>query len=178
MGKDKATLPFGEDTILNRLITSLQQEDLPYVVVSSLLHHQDLKAPIIPDYQDNCGPLSGLMAGINYFSTEWVMVVSCDMPFYTPSLVDDLALHTQGHDAVIPVYENKAHYLCGLYRLTCLPMMEERLSNGNLAINKLLEKLNVKWVNMDHYSAPTFMNMNSADDYQEALTLLKKLPND
>jgi molybdenum cofactor guanylyltransferase len=175
MGHDKATLPFGKSTVINHLIATINRADHPFVVVSSLPQHQNSSGIVIQDNKLNGGPLSGIVAGLQHFNSEWAMVVSCDMPFYSAQIVEDLMANSNGFDAVIPVYAGKSYYLYGLYKRSNLVVMEEGLTKGKLAVRKVLEKINVHWMDANHYDEHYFLNMNTYEEYLQALTLLKKL---
>jgi molybdenum cofactor guanylyltransferase len=175
MGSDKASLPFAETTVLNYLIEAVKKSNHPYVVVSSLPEHDLIAESIIGDVLPDSGPLSGILSGMTYFSSDWVVVLSCDMPFYEAQLIEEMSNSTQGYDAVIPVHANKSYYLYGLYSAKCRSVIEEQMNKGELAVKKLLEKLKVNQFNADRYPATIFINMNSPDDYKEALTLLQNI---
>ncbi len=49
-------------------------------------------APVWPDRQSGyCGPLAGLLSGLEYCPTPWLLTVPCDAPLFPPDLAPRLA---------------------------------------------------------------------------------------
>ncbi len=87
MGSDKANLLLGEQTLLQRVIATMQQV-FPHVIVSVRQPRPEIDLPQVCDEQSGGGPLAGLAAGLGHIATPWAFVVACDMPFVEPA--DDL----------------------------------------------------------------------------------------
>ena len=95
MGSDKANLLLGGQTLLQRVIATMQ-EIFPHVIVSVRQLRPEIDLPQVCDEQPGdgmpgAGPLAGLVAGLGYITTPWAFAVACDMPFVAPALVEQLA---------------------------------------------------------------------------------------
>ena len=92
MGSDKANLLLGEQTLLQRVIATMQKI-FPQVIVSVRQPRPEIDLPQVCDEQPNdrmpgAGPLAGLAAGLGHVTTPWAFVVACDMPFVVPAMVE------------------------------------------------------------------------------------------
>src|SRR6187200_1491424 len=84
MGSPKALLPFGAETMLQRVVRLLATSVSPIVVVSAPEQSlPDLPADVIGtrDEQEGRGPLEGLRAGLKALpgASEIAYVTSCDV---------------------------------------------------------------------------------------------------
>ena len=59
------------------------------------------------DTLNGVGPLSGFLSGLEHASFAFSLVIGCDMPFVTESVVNLLfEIASTGYDAVVPRWEN------------------------------------------------------------------------
>ena len=92
MGSPKAMLPFGDQTLLQRVITCVENVCPSIVVVAA----KDQPLPDLPesvvvvrDSVEGQGPLEGIRVGLKALpqTTTVAYVTSCDVPFLKPSFV-------------------------------------------------------------------------------------------
>src|SRR5881398_3639726 len=92
MGTSKALLPFGPETMLQRVVRILQDVVSPIVAVAAV--NQPL--PTLPsdvivtrDEEEGRGPLEGLRAGLKALpeTVDSAYVTSCDVPLLVPDFV-------------------------------------------------------------------------------------------
>src|ERR1700756_5663993 len=122
MGRPKAWLPFGGETMLQRVRRLLGEVVQPIAVVAA----PDQDVPPLPadvivvrDEERGRGPLQGLAAGLGALRgrAEAAYVSSCDVPFLRPSFVRRL-IDLMG-DAVVcvPRVGDHHHPLAAVYRV-------------------------------------------------------------
>ena len=145
MGRDKAALPFNGETLLQRVIGSVQPQ-FSQTLVSVRELRTDVVLPQICDTQADGGPLVGLVSALDAVTTPWVFVVACDMPFVAPALIAHLASLRAGHQAVIPSVHEHAQPLAAFYARSCLPMLRQSLAGGNKSLIAALKNLDVRYV--------------------------------
>src|SRR4051812_49455108 len=93
MGAPKATLPFGPETMLQRVVRLLATTVAPIVVVAAREQSlPSLAEPVIVarDERDERGPLEALRAGLKALpeSISAAYVTSCDVPLLVPAFVE------------------------------------------------------------------------------------------
>ena len=119
MGSDKANLLLGEQTLLQRVIATMQQV-FPHVIVSVRQLRSGLDLPQVCDELSGGGPLAGLAAGLDHITTPWAFMVACDMPFVEPGMIELLAGYRLQYQAVVPVVHGHPQPLAAFYAGSCL----------------------------------------------------------
>jgi molybdopterin-guanine dinucleotide biosynthesis protein A len=150
MGSDKANLLLDGQTLLQRVIATMQ-EIFPHVVVSVRQPRPEIDLPQVCDEQSGdgmpgAGPLAGLAAGLGHITTPWAFAVACDMPFVVPALVEQLAKHRPDHQAVVPVVQGFPQPLAAFYAGSCLPVMRDNLAGQDGSLRGALSWLDVCYV--------------------------------
>lgn len=119
MGSDKATLRFGPETLLERVVRIVSYAVADVVVVAR--PGQDLPelpggVRVVRDETLDRGPLGGLAPGLRASRADAVFAVACDAPFVRPAVVRLLFERLGEGDAAIAETEGFLHPLCAVYR--------------------------------------------------------------
>ncbi|MDQ6692025.1 MAG: molybdenum cofactor guanylyltransferase, partial [Candidatus Dormibacteraeota bacterium] len=164
MGTPKALLPVGESTLLEWLHSRLAG-GFDEVLVSA--NNRDLVPAglaMIPDRRPGSGPLAGIEAGLMAARNDALVVVACDMPRVTPSLLAGLVSASAGHDAAVPRVGGRAEPACACYRRSALGAVSRALDEGRRGAAEVLTELRVRW--LDELDPELFWNLNTPADYQ------------
>jgi len=148
MGIDKADLQLGGQTLLQRVIATMQQV-FPHVIVSVRQRRSNIELPQVCDEHLNVGPLAGLVAGLGRVSTPWAFAVACDMPFIEPAWVEWLGKYRSTHQAVVPVAQGHPQPLAAFYAGNGLAILNECLSKHDKSLRGALQMLDVCYVEED-----------------------------
>src|SRR5262249_40953159 len=106
MGSSKALLPFGNETMLQRVVRLLGTVVTPLVVVAAPEQSLPQLPPAVTitrDEREGRGPLEGLRAGLKALpaNVEAAYVTSCDVPLLLPGFVQQM-IHLLGdHDIAV-----------------------------------------------------------------------------
>ena len=178
MGTPKALLPFGPETMLQRVVRILQDVVSPIVAVAAI--NQPLPAlpsdvMVTRDEQEGRGPLEGLRAGLKALpiDVECAYVTSCDVPLIEPGFIRQMLELARGYDIAVVEIEGFAHPLSAVYRRTVLPYVEELLAANRLRPAFLFDEVRTRRVRPEQITADpelrTLRNLNTREDYQQAL---------
>jgi molybdopterin-guanine dinucleotide biosynthesis protein A len=180
MGTAKATLPFGAETMLQRVVRLLATTVSPIVAVAA--RDQDL--PALPadvivarDEREARGPLEGLRAGLKALpqAVEAAYVTSCDVPLLEPAFVAHMRELMGDHDiAVMEMIDGFTHPLSAVYRRSVLPYVESLLAQDRLRPVFLFDAVRTRRVSPDEMRVAdpdlrTLRNLNTREDYEAAL---------
>ena len=180
MGVDKAALEIGGRTIIEIAAHALSKICEGRISIAGGPRNF---APSLPAYTDEVpelGPLSGLRTALSNGNSEWVAVLSCDMPFVTTEVFEQLASITEiGADAVVPVQpDGLTQPLCALYRRSAVYSVDKDLIEGeDRSMRALLSHIHVRYVSFSTFkdlpnSEHLFVNINTPDDYEKVKNLL------
>jgi molybdenum cofactor guanylyltransferase len=178
MGSSKALLPFGSETMLQRVVRLLGEVVEPMVVVAAV----DQELPVLPreviisrDEREARGPLEGLRAGLKALPPEVdaAYVTSCDVPLLVPEFVRQMLELARGYDVAVMEIDGFTHPLSAVYRRSTLPFVEELLAQDRLRPLFLFEAVQTRRVRPEEMTADpglrTLRNLNTREDYEHAL---------
>jgi molybdopterin-guanine dinucleotide biosynthesis protein A len=183
MGRDKATLPFGPELMLARVVRLVGEvvEPANIVVVAApeqVLPPLPATVAIARDLYRERGPLEGLAAGLRQFAgrVDAAYATACDVPLLAPAFVAKMFELLGDHDIAVPRDGEHHHPLAAVYRTTVLPHVERLLSADRLRPRFLFDEVNTREVNVEQLRAvdpqlSTLQNLNYEADYQAALAV-------
>ena len=181
MGTSKALLPFGPETMLQRVVRLLDSVVSPIVVVAAT--GQEL--PLMPegvlvtfDERQGRGPLEGLRAGLTALppGVDAAYVTSCDVPLLVPGFVVEMIGFARDHDIAVMEIDGFPHPLSGVYRRTVLSHVEDLLAHDRLRPVFLYDLVDTRKVQPHEITSDpdlrTLSNLNTPEEYQAALRRL------
>jgi molybdopterin-guanine dinucleotide biosynthesis protein A len=179
MGSSKALLPFGPETMLQRVVRLLREVVSPIVIVAAVGQQlPDLPSDVIVAYDEHegRGPLEALRAGLKALPhhVDAAYVTSCDVPLLVPKFVRQMLDLVQGYDVAVMEIDGFTHPLSAVYRRATLPFVEHLLSQDRLRPAFLFEAVNTRRVRPEEMTAAdpdlrTLRNLNTREDYERAL---------
>ena len=180
MGVSKAFLPFGAETMLQRVVRLLSTIVSPVVVVGSpqqTLPELPAAVTVTRDEREGRGPLEGLRAGLKALpiAVDVAYVTSCDVPLLVPGFVRRMIELLGEHDIAIMEIDGFSHPLSAVYRRSTLPHVEALLAADRLRPVFLFEVVRTRRVKLAEVitvdpSLLTLKNLNNRADYLEALS--------
>jgi molybdopterin-guanine dinucleotide biosynthesis protein A len=180
MGSPKALLPFGPETMLQRVVRLLATVVSPIVVVAApeqTLPELPASVVITRDEREGRGPLEGLRAGLKALPREVdvAYVTSCDVPLLVPGFVQRMLELLGEHDVAVMEIDTCPHPLSAVYRRSTLPSIEALLAADRLRPVFLFEAVKTRRVTPVELASAdpgllTLRNLNNRADYLEALS--------
>jgi molybdenum cofactor guanylyltransferase len=179
MGRSKAWLPFGPETMLQRIVRVMGEVVESIIVVAA--PNQQLpklsKSVIIAhDDRPNLGPLSGFAAGLAVLKGRATVAYlsSCDVPFLLPAFVRRVVQRLGSAQICLPEVGGHSHPLAAAYGIDVLPAARALLAEGQLRLLSLADRLPVTILTTDDFAdvdptCSSLRNVNSPDEYEAAL---------
>jgi len=179
MGVPKATLPFGDEAMLQRVVRLLGEVVSPIVVVAA----REQSLPPLPDTvmitrdeREAKGPLEGIRAGLSSLppSIDAAYITSCDVPLLAPAFVQRMIELMGDHDIAVMEVDGFPHPLSAIYRRNTLPHVESLLASDRLRPVFLFDAVRTRRVKPEEMTAVdpelrTLRNLNTPEDYRAAL---------
>ena len=187
MGSPKALLPFGDETMLQRVVRLLGSVVSPLVVVAA----PDQSLPELPaavsvtrDEREGRGPLEGLRAGLKGLpaTVDAAYVTSCDVPLLVPAFALRMIDLMGDADIAVMEIDGFPHPLSAVYRRSTLPHVEKLLAEDRLRPVFLFDAVKTRRVRPEEMISVdpqllTLRNLNTREDYEQALeAALKRRP--
>jgi len=175
MGLPKATLPFGPELMIHRVLRLLGEVVDPLVVVAA----PDQQLPVLPtnvtivrDRHEGVGPLEGLRAGLSSIRDQApaAYATGCDVPLLQPRFVQYLIDCLQDHQVAVPFDGKFYQPLAAVYRTDVLSEIETLLRDGRMRPVYLYDNVDTRRVPVSELETldpglGTLANANRPEDY-------------
>jgi molybdopterin-guanine dinucleotide biosynthesis protein A len=181
MGQDKSAMPFGDETMLERVARILGGICDEVMVVGKADQRAPAGAVVVHDPIEDQGPLAGIAAGLAVSTTDLNLVVACDMPLINPVVLQRMVTMIDDHDACVAVADGHASALCGVYRSRIAQDAQALLDTGERRVMQLLDAVKTKRVDAALFRAidpnlDTFLSVDTPEKYADALRLADPRP--
>lgn len=176
MGRDKALLELGKDTLLSHVCLVARECTAQTYVISPWIEKyqhflppgcQPVKEQLVLNATSNT-PLIGFAQGIKLVKTEWVLLLACDLPHLSSSQVKQwlLALTTvlPAEIALLPRSPKGWEPLCGFYRQDCALVLEEYIQGGGKSFQRWLQRYHVRELAISDRHC--LFNCNTPEDWE------------
>jgi molybdopterin-guanine dinucleotide biosynthesis protein A len=179
MGRPKLSLPFGHETLLQRVVRILAEVADPIVVVAA----PEQEVPPLPagveivrDPQEGLGPLAGLATGLESLQPRAPLVYAsaCDVPLLRPEFVREVIARLGEHDLAIPRDGEFQHPLAAVYRTRLAPLLRELIASGRRRPLDLIDRCDAVRIDVAELRKvdprlDSLRNLNTPDEYRAAL---------
>lgn len=175
MGRDKASLPAGDGTLIEHLARRLAPVVAETIVAGGSARCNLPGVTMVDDRYPGLGPLAGMHAGLEAARYPRVWVVGCDLPDTDPRLASLLYGLAGDYDAVVPRIDGEPQGVCAVYDRALASRIESLLAAGERRLKMLLAASNVRYVASEELRVVdpelrSFRNINTPADYQAWLT--------
>lgn len=176
MGRPKAWLPIGTETMLERVVRQVGAAVEPVVAVAAV--DQDLPAvdvEIVRDALPERGPMQGLLAGLQALQgrVEAAFVASCDLPFLEPRLICQLIDLLGERVACVPRVKGFLHPLTAVYRIEIIDIVQRLLNEDRRAMTAIFDAAPTRIVEAEEIvEVHSFRNINDPHQYEAIQKLL------
>jgi molybdopterin-guanine dinucleotide biosynthesis protein A len=146
MGRDKASLDFGGEPLLARVVRRVREVADDVVLVAR--EGQELPAGFeaARDPAEGLGPLAGIAVGLAAVRGARALVVACDMPLVQAALARRLFELSGGVDACVPVVDGYPVPTCAIYARSAAARARELLALRELRPRAFLESVKTRYV--------------------------------
>ncbi len=184
MGADKASLRFGDATLLDLALRHMAQ--VADEIAISFAADGEPPTPLHPlppmpvewvrDNEAYRGPLFGLLHGFRELAghTERLVVMPVDMPFLNSAWLRRLLDGMEGHQACAFRWQGYTNALTAAYRADLLPRLESLVAQGKQRPFALLDGLDAPILEVEALWPPSdgpspMLDTDTPEDYRAAL---------
>jgi molybdopterin-guanine dinucleotide biosynthesis protein A len=184
MGADKALLRIGEDEppLISRVIERISAISPDIKIIGNGRRSYDqFGIPVVEDRFGDAGALGGLATALDSANTSRVLVVSCDMPFLSVSLIQWMSAMHSRYDVLVPTTstsmsgKSQTVYqpLHAIYDRSCLQVVANALARGERALHSfysdvLVLEVTTAWARAFDPGLWTFFSVNTREDLMTA----------
>ena len=164
MGRDKAELVLGGETLIERQTAKLKRLGIADIMLSG--YHKELEGTrLVPDLIPHKGPLSGIHACLLAAEHRACLAVSVDVPLLPEKLLEELIEAHEGGITIACHGEGKLEPLMAVYDCSLAAAAEEILHSEKTAMMKLLKHAEVKQVRYEG-DEDLLANCNTPEEFE------------
>jgi molybdopterin-guanine dinucleotide biosynthesis protein A len=174
MGRDKAALSLGDETLLERQLRLLDQIGVSQKLVLGRREHPH-RAPdsvFVADAAGFAGPIAGLLAAIDKMDTSHLLVLAVDLPRLTaraPQALRELCTESAGS---VPCRDHAFEPLVAIYHRSAACTLRAQATAGRFGIQEWMcgavARGEMRIWDIPEVLAPEFLNCNSPADWARA----------
>jgi molybdenum cofactor guanylyltransferase len=170
MGRDKAFVEFGGQTLLGRALAVVGGLCDQVMIAGDPVVFAKYGSAVA-DVFPGCGPLAGIHAALVASPAELNLMLAVDMPFVSGELLRFLFAAAEGSDAfvTVPRTGRGLQPLCAVYRREFSVIAEQALGAGKYKIDAAFAGVSVRVIEENElaaagFSEQTFFNVNTPQD--------------
>jgi molybdopterin-guanine dinucleotide biosynthesis protein A len=167
MGRDKALLPYRGTTLLQHVARAVQEAVGTLALIGDPVRYSSLGYPVYRDKLPRCGPLGGIYTALSISSTDWNVVVACDMPGISVDVLRallDSASESGGSCVTAVGPQGEPEPLCAVYHQRCLPVLVRAIREKRFRMRDLVAELGAQAKLVD---AAAIANVNTPTEWEE-----------
>lgn len=178
MGRDKAFMLLEGKMLICRVLEVLARIcDELIISTNNARSYADLPVRVIPDIFDSRGALGGIHAGLKAMRNERALVVACDMPALSLSLLRFMVAMASDCDVVVPRIDGEFEPLHAVYGVNCIAPIERLIADRPRRIVALYDCVRVREVDAEQVrlfgAGRSFFNINTPEDWSLAKRYLE-----
>lgn len=172
MGRNKALLPVGGETLIELILKQLEDYFAETLVsVGRPGPFAFLKRTLVPDQNPGEGPMMGLYTAMSRSAYKKYFVTACDIPQIDIGFVRRLVDLAEEYAIVLPTRDGTTpEPLFGVYDRGVLPLMKDLLMARERSLLPLLVSSRTKLVPLE---GSWYRNLNTLTDYKDFLDSLR-----
>jgi molybdopterin-guanine dinucleotide biosynthesis protein A len=168
MGEDKGFLKLNGKTFMSSIIAALNPIVGEIIIVSNNSEYDVFNLKRVADSMEDSGPLAGLYSGLLYSETENNIVLSCDVPLISTSVLKKLLEGAPSEAEVIQFEsEGKTMPLVAMYKKKCRHHFLKLLQTNERRLRFAIDQLDVKTITLDSELGKTVRNINTISELKD-----------
>ena len=175
MGRDKALLEIEGKCLLERsceVAANLTSE--VYVLTAWPDRYRSIltkKCQFLVEYNPGSGPLIALTQGLTQITTEWILLLACDLPLLDVQIIQHWASHLTAVPpstlAVVPYQNSRWEPLCGFYRQQSLSSLQSFIEKGGRSFQVWLNQIAVVPLSVGERESVMLSNCNTLEEFEQ-----------
>jgi len=183
LGRSKALQAIQGKSLIQWVVDRLAMLSTEIIIVTArgeaIPCSSAVRMKTVADIYPAKGTLVGIHSGLIASSSSRAIVVGCDMPFLSVSLLEYMTQTLADSDVALPRIGEMVEPLCAVYSKNCLVPIQMLLERNELRISRLLGMVKVRYIEEDEIDRfdpqhLSFRNINSEADLDRARRLAAK----
>ena len=181
-GEDKSQGKLDGKLLIDHILNEIINEFKEILIVSNnqINFNYSDKISMISDLKKDQGPLGGVLSAMKWVKEsnkeyKWISTFPVDTPFFTKKELKFFYKNININQSKLFFIRNKntRHNIFGLWSLDLMEKLENDLIKGERKVEVWADSVGVSIVNIDYKKPDPFFNINTEEDLNEAINMLK-----
>ena len=181
-GSDKSQVKLDNKLLIDYMLNVVVSEFNETLIVANepIKFQQSKKISMIKDFENGLGPLGGVLTAMKWVKEKnkkykWISTFPTDTPFFTKKELKYFYENINIKESKLFFIKNQntRHNIFGLWSLDLMEKLEADLLEGERKVEIWADSIGVKIVNINCEKPDPFFNINTKEDLDKAIKILK-----
>ncbi|MCB9202888.1 MAG: molybdenum cofactor guanylyltransferase [Flavobacteriales bacterium] len=163
MESEKGLVMLHDKTFIERILEQTSKVSKNITLVTSNKEYQKFGFPLVSDIHKNKGALGGIYTALHHTTEYKILILSCDIPFITSTILQDLIEFNEKTEAEISIAKDNKniHPLIGVYTKRCEEKCEKLIQLDELRVMNFINQFNTNYLDVKPEDSHLLENINS-----------------
>jgi len=167
MQEEKGLVLFKEKAFVEHIIDAVKPVTNQIFLVTDNNLYQQFGYPLVNDAYKDKGPVGGIYSALKHSNTSFNVILSCDIPNITTSILNTYLLKEFNQNEVIFLKDEESEYpLIGIYSKNLISKFEEAIITNKLRLLDLIKYLDYKKVEIGCDDKIFVKNINTKEELE------------
>ncbi len=180
-GENKGLIQLQTSPLISYVINTLKPQVKTILISANrdIQSYQKFGYPVLQDQHSDIkhlqGPLAGILQGMEYASTPWLLLSPCDTPFLQTNYCQIMttALATHPNKIAVAILQGKLQPLFSLIPISFKQTLKKALNNKDYKVGQWIKSLPYREV--EFTDERMFTNINTPDELANSEVLLNDI---
>ena len=181
-GQDKSQVNLKGKVLIDYILSEIIDEFNETLIVANktIKFMKSDKIFVTKDFKEGLGPLGGILSAMKWIRKnkkkyKWISTFPCDTPFFTKKELKKFYEKIKINESKLFFIKNKKtrHNIFGLWSLDLTNQLETDLLAGERKVEVWANSIGVKNIDIEFKNIDPFFNINTRDDLNKALEIIK-----
>jgi len=176
MGTDKSMMMLNGKSMIEYSIDALKPLCNKVVISSNNFIYDFTGCEVWPDELPDQAPMVGIYSCLKRSKTDINIILSCDMPLMSTSVLEFLLSNSSNHEITVPIHKDGfIEPLCGIYKQSSMKVLKDFIDDGNFRLNECIRAASHHLISIElefpFLSENMFLNINTPDDFNDLISI-------
>ena len=181
-GEDKSQVKLEGKILIDYILSEIIDEFNETLIVANqnINFVQSSKISLIKDFKEGQGPLRGVLSAMKWIKENkkkysWISTFPVDTPFFTKKVLKSFYKNIKIDEGKLFFIRSKEtrHNIFGLWSVDLMDQLESDLLKGDRKVELWANSMGVKTINIEYQNIDPFFNINTKEDLEIALNMMK-----
>ena len=181
-GQDKSQVKLQNKLLIDYILKEIVDEFEETLIIANepIKFMQSKNISVTKDFKSGLGPLGGVLTAMkwikkNHKKYQWISTFPSDTPFFTKKELKYFYKKIKINESKLFFIksEETRHNIFGLWSLELMDQLEADIMRGERKVEVWANSIGVNTVNIDYKKPDPFFNINTKEDFDEAIKVIK-----